>query len=99
LAFDFKLFGRHFKFDGFERPLYRERFMWSSTVFVFLTDYWHRTQFYFLNSITLSYAIISGYVGYLLNENICLFFFGTALLVESEYWLGFKTGYRDAKGK
>lgn len=96
-AFDFKLFGKRFKFNGIEKPLYREKFIWSSTALVFLTDYWHMTQFYFLNSITLCISILIAYIGYLLEGNIYYFFFSSVLVVELVYWLGFKTGFRDAK--
>ena len=94
LAFDFNLFGKRFKFDGLEKPLYKERYMWSSTVFVFLTDYWHRTQFLFLNSMTVSIAILGGYIGYLKGQNYIYYSLCFGLGYEIYYWIGFKTGFK-----
>ena len=49
---------------GFVKPAYKERFPFSSTLFVFTTDYWHRMQFLFLNSwmVALSINIGSNYI-------------------------------------
>lgn len=43
---------------GLYKPTYKERFLFSSTIFVFLTDYWHFQQFLFLNSVTMACALI-----------------------------------------
>lgn len=60
-AFCFKIFKKEFKFKGFIIPDYREKFMWSSTALVFLTDYWHEMQFYFLNILTVGIAFCTIY--------------------------------------
>jgi len=38
-------------------PAYEEKFPYSSTMFVALTDYWHFTQFMFLNCTFIAFCI------------------------------------------
>lgn len=39
------------------KPKYKERFPYSTTALVWLTDYWHFTQFIFLNCLFIAFAI------------------------------------------
>ena len=40
------------------KPLYGERFLGSTTIFVFLTDAWHLFQFIFLNSLVIGCFLV-----------------------------------------
>jgi hypothetical protein len=40
------------------KPKYREAFPYSSTALVFLTDYWHKMQFYFLNTTFIGNVLV-----------------------------------------
>ncbi len=42
---------------GIITPAYKERFPYSSTIFVFLTDFWHGLQFVFLNGVCVVISI------------------------------------------
>ncbi len=48
---------KHWYYFGLINPLYKERFMFSSTALVMFTDGWHLAQFVFLNSIFLALAV------------------------------------------
>lgn len=45
---------------GTIKPEYRERFPFSSTALAFLTDFWHLSQFIFLNFLFISISINIG---------------------------------------
>jgi len=52
---------KHWWYLGLYTPKFPEKFPFSTTILVFLTDKWHRTQFYMLRSFYLALAIgISG---------------------------------------
>lgn len=42
---------------GLIKPRYAERFPFSTTALVFLTDYWHFMQFLYLNLLFMGYAV------------------------------------------
>ncbi len=48
---------KHWYYFGLIKPIYKERFFMSTTVFVAFTDGWHLAQLFFLNSIFLALAI------------------------------------------
>jgi hypothetical protein len=48
---------KHWWYFGLYSPKFPEKFPFSTTVLVFLTDKWHRTQFYMLRSFYLALAI------------------------------------------
>ena len=49
--------GKHWWYFGLHRTRYDERFPYSSTILVFLTDGWHLFQFLFLSCLELAIAI------------------------------------------
>ena len=48
---------KHWWYLGLHKPRYRERFPFSSTALVFLTDKWHLYQFFMLRAFYLSVTI------------------------------------------
>lgn len=48
---------KHWYYFGFIKPIYKERFPFSTTALVFLTDGWHLSQFFFLNLTFIAIAI------------------------------------------
>lgn len=56
--YDFTKKKNHWWYFGLYKPKYSEKFPLSSTVLVFLTDKWHRAQFFMLRFIYLSLAIL-----------------------------------------
>jgi hypothetical protein len=48
---------KHWWYLGLKETAYPERFPFSSTILVFLTDGWHLFQFFFLSCIELAIAI------------------------------------------
>ena len=69
---------------GLYKPTYKERFIFSSTMFIFLTDYWHFQQFIFLNSVTFGSGIIQGE----LITSIT-----TIIVIQVMYAIGFNTSF------
>lgn len=47
----------HWWYVGLYKPIYDERFPFSTTVLVFLTDSWHRNQFFMLRCLYSAIAI------------------------------------------
>ena len=45
--------GDNWWYLGIIKPRYKERFPFSSTILVFVTDFWHLSQFFFLKFILL----------------------------------------------
>ena len=43
------------------KPKYKERFPYSTTALVFLTDYWHFMQFIFLNCLFAGFCLLLPY--------------------------------------
>ena len=50
---------KHWYYFGLYKPKYRERFPFSSTILVFMTDYWHLYKWCMFLCLELSYAIIT----------------------------------------
>jgi hypothetical protein len=48
---------KHWWYFGLHKPTFPEKFPFSSTALVFLTDRWHRTQFFMLRSFYLAIAV------------------------------------------
>jgi hypothetical protein len=48
---------KHWWYFGLYTPKFPEKFPFSTTVLVFLTDKWHRTQFYMLRSFYFALSI------------------------------------------
>ncbi len=57
--YDFTKKRRHWWYFGLYKPSYSEKFPFSSTILVFLTDRWHRAQFLMLRFIYLSISVLS----------------------------------------
>ena len=57
-AFSFTIFNKTFSYKGLITPRYKERFMWSTTILVFLTDYWHKVQFFYLNCSLIGTCLV-----------------------------------------
>ncbi|MEZ5195117.1 MAG: hypothetical protein R2764_01560 [Bacteroidales bacterium] len=49
---------------GEDRPKYRERFLFSSTILVFVTDGWHLAQFIMLKAMILAVVLYSPLVNW-----------------------------------
>jgi hypothetical protein len=45
---------KHWWYLGFYKPTFREKFAFSTTLFVFLTDAWHLCQFFMIRCFCLS---------------------------------------------
>ena len=74
---------------GLVKPDYKESFLYSSTAFVFVSDYWHFQQFIFLNSATLgTYFILEGDF---IRKIIVV------AIIELLYFIGFNTSYERRK--
>lgn len=52
-----KTYFNHWWYFGLYKPKYSEKFPFSSTALVFLTDRWHRWQFYMLRCFYLTIAL------------------------------------------
>ena len=52
-----KTYFNHWWYLGLYKPKYSEKFPFSSTALVFLTDRWHRWQFYMLRCFYLAIAL------------------------------------------
>lgn len=50
---------KHWYYFGIFNPKYKEAFPYSTTLFVALTDYWHKMQFVYLNTLYVSYSIFA----------------------------------------
>lgn len=59
--YDFTKNKNHWWYLGLYKPKYSEKFPFSSTLFVFLTDKWHRAQFFMLRFIYLSIAVLAAH--------------------------------------
>ena len=73
-------------------PKFEEKFPFSTTIFVFLTDYWHFTQFIFLNS----YALVLSYFIYSTFNNLWAFLIAF-LVIKVTYGIGFNLAYERKK--
>jgi hypothetical protein len=51
---------KHWYYFDLIKPIYKERFPFSATALVFVTDGWHLAQFFFLNCLFLSMAVMMG---------------------------------------
>lgn len=56
--YDFTKKRNHWWYFGLHKPAHPEKFPFSSTALVFLTDNWHRAQFFMLRFIYLSIAVL-----------------------------------------
>lgn len=72
--YDFTRKRNHWWYFGLYKPAYSEKFPFSSTTLVFLTDKWHRAQFFMLRFIYLSIAVLAShtFMGILLMSFIVL---------------------------
>lgn len=77
---------KHWYYFGFYYPKYQERFMYSTTIFVFLTDGWHFLQFIFLNTLTIALAISIG------TDTLTILL--AALYIELIYAVAFNLSYK-----
>lgn len=76
---------RKWYYFGLITPKYKEKFIYSTTILVFITDYWHKQQFIFLNLISLGTALLIEGIWYkMLIIFICL---------QILYGIGFNTSY------
>jgi hypothetical protein len=71
---------------GIIKPKYAERFPLSTTVLVFLTDYWHWVQFLYLNLLFTGYSV---FMGMALSIHPALAFIG----IKMGYAIMFNIGY------
>lgn len=72
---------KHWYYLGFITTKYKEKFIFSSTALVFITDGWHLLQFFFLNTITIAFALAMGHdlieciiVGIVIELSYAIFF-------------------------
>jgi hypothetical protein len=56
--YNFTRHRKHWWYLGFHTPRYPERFPFSSTIFVFLTDRWHFYQFAMLRCFYLAVSVL-----------------------------------------
>ena len=49
--------GKDWYYFGLVKQVYKERFLFSTTILVAFTDGWHLAQFIFLNSLFIALAI------------------------------------------
>ena len=82
---------------GIIKPLYKERFPFSTTSLVFLTDYWHLNQFLFLNYMFIGFTILAVNIEefilfFNIKSNVVLFLY-IFLLLKICYMIGFNWGY------
>lgn len=56
--YDFTKRKNHWWYFGLYKPVYSEKFPFSSTLLVSLTDRWHRTQLFMLRFIYLAIAVL-----------------------------------------
>lgn len=59
--YDFTKKKNHWWYLGLYKPKYSEKFPFSTTVLVFLTDKWHRAQFFMLRFFYLSIAVFTSH--------------------------------------
>lgn len=75
-------------------PKYKERFVYSSTVFVFLTDGWHLSQFFFLHGVFIPLALHYSLFGL---ENAFWDFMCTYIVIKGGFNVIFQTVYQFVK--
>jgi hypothetical protein len=56
--YDFKRKRNHWWYFGLYKPVYSEKFPFSTTLLVSFTDKWHRAQFFMLRFIYLAIAVL-----------------------------------------
>lgn len=76
-------------------PKWKESFIYSSTLFVWLTDGWHLLQMLFLNIIILS-IIVFNPINLFFDNNICQMIINF-LILRIGYGVGFNTMYYSIK--
>lgn len=77
------------------KPDYVERFWYSSTALVFLTDYWHKQQFIFLNLCFVGNVLLYLSIDKLLICNSSIKLLICLILIRLIYLIGFNLSYRN----
>ncbi len=78
---------KHWYYLGLITTKYKEKFIFSSTALVFITDGWHLFQFFFLNAITLAFMLG---LGHSIEEKIIV-----GMIVELIYAIHFNLTYNN----
>ncbi len=63
-AYPIQPYVKKWYYFGLITPEHKENFPYSTTIFVFLTDYWHKQQFIFLNCYTFATCLLVGNYAY-----------------------------------
>ena len=83
-----KLRGKPWWYFGLYEPKFPERFPFSTTILVFLTDRWHRNQFFMLRCFYLIMAI-------LISSNLLIILLNAFVIMPVLVGIAFEVSYAD----